>query len=828
LLLREARLLSGRVGRRAGQSVRTGSLSKIPEWWADRPLWTKGLIAVFIPSVALLVGFVAVFFAGGAEDEAQAMVDHTLQVRSEIRNVLTGLLEAEASVRGFAITHQPEFVENLDETQSRIMRSVGRLAKLVSDNQRQSVRVHALQPLIDQKFDFMRRIVTASPVARESAAEHAPLLVQSNAAMKNIRKHIEETDKEEERTQWIRAAKLEEMHRIVLAISALTVVFGFLGGVAAVLLFSSGIVRRVQKIQENARRLAQELPLLPIGGGRDEIGLMGRRLEEASQLLAQNRQALEAETQRLNSNICEREKIANALRESEHRLQAVLDNTTAIVCMKDTESRFQLVNRQFEKVFKRTAQEVRGKDLHAVFPSELADLFRANDLKVIRARVPLQFEEPAMHDDGLHTYLSTKFPLLDSEGNAQAVCTISTDITDRKQFENELERAREEADRANHAKSEFLSRMSHELRTPLNAILGFAQILELEATSSDDQESVDQILRAGRHLLALINEVLDISRIESGRLTISTEPVEVGDVVRDCIQLVRVVSEQRHVQLKINSSEVSEKYVLADRQRLKQVVLNLVSNAVKYNREGGKVLIGCEAGDDETLRLKIQDTGFGISPHDVERLFSPFERLQPDTAIEGSGLGLALSKRLIELMGGRIGVKSVPNEGSLFWIELPQTEAPLQRLTRDGGMAALDLEAKADTASKSLLYIEDNLPNLRLIERIFEKRPRIRLLAAMQGEIGLNLARQHRPDLVLLDINLPDIPGAEVLRRLRGENITRHIPIVVVSADATPRQINHLLAAGASDYLIKPIEVKRFLGVVEKLLDQPESSVTAN
>ena len=808
-------------------------MSKIAGWWADLPLRTKGLIVVFIPSIALLIGFIAVFFVNGAEDKAQASIDRTLQVRSEIRTILTGVLEAESGVRGFAITHQPEFLENFDEAHSRIMRSLAHLAKLVTNNTRQSVRVRALQPLIDQKFDVMRRIVEAPPPSPGSAAEHVALLVQSKAAMKNIGAHLEQTDHEEARLESIRAANLEEMHRINLAVNELTVILGFLGGIAAVLLFSSGIVRRVQKIEENAQRLAHELPLLPIGGGRDEIGRMARRLEETSQLLARNRAALEEETERLNANIREREKIANALRESEQRLQAVLDNTTAVVCMKDTESRFQLVNRQFEKVFGATAEKVRGQDVHALFPKELADVFRENDLKVIRERVPLQFEEPAMHEDGLHTYLSTKFPLLDDEGNAQAICTISTDITDRKRFEDELQRARDEADRASHAKSEFLSRMSHELRTPLNAILGFAQILELDTeldTEGDgDRESVDQILRAGRHLLELINEVLDISRIESGRLSISTEPVEVSTVIEECVQLIRLASEQRHIELAVNFREVSEKYVLADRQRLKQVVLNLLSNAVKYNRDGGNVMIGCEVGESETFRLKIRDTGYGISLQDVERLFSPFERLQADrTTIEGTGLGLALSKRLVELMGGRIGVKSTPNEGSLFWIELPQTEGPLQRLERNGRADAFDLDGRTDSAWKSLLYIEDNLSNLHLIERIFEKRPRIKLLAATQGEIGLNLARQHRPDLVLLDVNLPDMSGPEVLRRLRGEKMTCDIPIVVVSADATPRQIDHLLAAGASDYLIKPLEVRKFLGVVDKLLAQPKSSVAAN
>ena len=377
----------------------------------------------------------------------------------------------------------------------------------------------------------------------------------------------------------------------------------------------------------------------------------------------------------------------------------------------------------------------------------------------------------------------------------------------------ELTAANAEADRANQAKSDFLSRMSHELRTPLNAILGFGQLLEMRAEDARDRESVEQILKGGRHLLSLINEVLDLSRIEAGRLSLSPEPVLVGDAVKRVIDLARPLAGERRIELHADSSAFAERYVLADSQRLQQVLLNLVSNGIKYNREGGRVTLACHAREGERLRLTVVDTGPGIRAGFQARLFTPFDRLGVETAgVEGTGLGLALSKRLVEAMGGTIGFDSVEHEGTTFWIELPETVSPDQR----SGLGPVQ-EPPAEAAARvgTILYIEDNPSNLRLVERVLGEHTAIRLIAAMQGRLGLALAHEHRPDLILADLHLPDMSGEDVLRELQADAALKDTPVVVVSADATPGRVKRLLASGARAYITKPIDVQELLAVIE-------------
>jgi len=378
----------------------------------------------------------------------------------------------------------------------------------------------------------------------------------------------------------------------------------------------------------------------------------------------------------------------------------------------------------------------------------------------------------------------------------------------------ERRRAEEEADRANRAKSDFLSRMSHELRTPLNGILGFAQLLQMESLPVDQEESVAHILKAGRHLLGLINEVLDISRIEAGHLELSMEPVPVDDTLRGAIDLVRPLAAQRDIEL---GAEVAgdHRHVLADRQRLQQVLLNLLSNAVKYNRTRGAVAVSCEERPGGRLRILVTDTGHGISPDKLERLFIPFDRLGAEgTDIEGTGLGLSLSKHLVEVMGGTLDVTSQVGVGSTFAVELPLTAAPADVLKLPG--ASPTVQAERQEGRMVVLYIEDNVSNLRLVEQVLGRRPQTTLLSAMQGQLGLDLAREHRPDLILLDLHLPDVPGDEVLRRLLEEPRTRGTPVVILSADATPGQVERLLAAGAEAYLTKPLDVRQLLALVDQ------------
>lgn len=341
---------------------------------------------------------------------------------------------------------------------------------------------------------------------------------------------------------------------------------------------------------------------------------------------------------------------------------------------------------------------------------------------------------------------------------------------------DQADQLRREAERASKAKSEFLSRMSHELRTPLNAVLGFGQLLEMEELNPRQLQCVHQIIRGGQHLLDLINELLDVSRIEAGRLAISLEPVPLGEVVWEVVELARPLGAEREIALS-NTTEICDHcHVNADRQRLKQVILNLVSNAIKYNRRGGSVVISAAERGGQRLRLSVSDTGRGISQELLPVLFKPFERLGADQmAIEGTGLGLTLSKGLIELMGGAIGVESVPAKGSTFWIDLVLVEAPVapEAMTRNADANHLET---LDGPGRTVLYIEDNLSNLRVVEGALAFRPGVKLLSAMQGRLGLELAHTHRPDLILLDLHLPDLAGQDVLAQILDDPETTDIP----------------------------------------------------
>ena len=377
--------------------------------------------------------------------------------------------------------------------------------------------------------------------------------------------------------------------------------------------------------------------------------------------------------------------------------------------------------------------------------------------------------------------------------------------------------AREAAEEANRSKSEFLSRMSHELRTPLNAVLGFAQLLESEDLAEADHDSVKQILRGGRHLLDLINEVLDITRIETGTFQLSPEPVLAGEVLADIIELTSPLAAQANIHLVTGATSGGcDVHVLADRQRLKQILLNLVSNAIKYNRQGGTVALSCERSDATGLRLKVHDTGPGIRPEHLGLLFTPFERLGAEhTTVEGTGIGLALSRRLAEAMGGTLDVETNLGQGTTFWVELPVVEGPVERYIRLNGPEDLKTAPVPNRQTTKILYIEDNESNLRLVERILARDGDIELVSAMQGRLGLELAREHQPALILLDLHLPDIAGDEVLRQLRDDPQTSAIPVVVVSADATAGQIRRLLAEGARAYLTKPLDVGELRGLVD-------------
>jgi PAS domain S-box-containing protein len=402
----------------------------------------------------------------------------------------------------------------------------------------------------------------------------------------------------------------------------------------------------------------------------------------------------------------------------------------------------------------------------------------------------------------------------------QAVANVLTAAIERQRAEESIRLAREQAETANRAKSEFLSRMSHELRTPLNAILGFTQLLELDSPSPSQAESVSHISRAGQHLLSLINEVLDIARIESGRLALTPEPIEIGSFLRESLELIRPLAARLHVDAQIVDSEAMNDVLTADRQRLKQVLLNLLSNAVKYNKPGGEVRVSCTRLPSDRFRIDVADSGRGISAEKMPRLFIPFERLGAEqTEIEGTGIGLALSRGIVTALDGELGVESIEGAGSTFWVILPRASAaPVQEPVTGPASAIVNHPPPLNAPIRTLLYIEDQDLNLRLVERILQSRADYRLLTAMQGGLGLDLAREHQPDLILLDLNLPDMSGDEVLRKLKEDPSVREIPVIMVSADAMGDRIEQMLALGASGYLTKPYRVAEFLRVISESL----------
>ena len=523
----------------------------------------------------------------------------------------------------------------------------------------------------------------------------------------------------------------------------------------------------------------------------------------------------------LQNDVTERK----AAEEAHARLAAIVNYSEDAIVGKSLDGIITSWNAGAQQLYGYSAEEIIGQPASLLITPDRPDEERQLLERIRNGERVEHYETVRLHKDGRRLEVSLVMsPIKDGTGRITGASVIARDIMDRKQAEAALQEAKKEAERANLAKSEFLSRMSHELRTPLNAIIGFGQLLEEDDLPPDQHQSIAHIVKGGKHLLSLINEVLDIASIEAGRMQLSLEPVGVRDIVHESLDLVRPLTSPRQIQIVESSacSETETRSVRADNQRLRQVLLNLLANAIKYNRDGGSVCVECESAADNRLRIVVRDTGPGIAPDKIERLFVPFDRLGAEqTRIEGTGLGLALSQRLIEAMDGQMGVQSTLGEGSAFWIELPLTES---QLTRPELTCAIEAPLpESDHQERTLLYIEDNLANLELVQTILQRRPEIKLLSAMQGSVGLDLARENRPALILLDLHLPDIPGHEVLLRLRAEPTTRDIPIVVLSADATPGQIARLLSSGANGYLTKPLDMHKFLEVINKTLQKSEN-----
>jgi PAS domain S-box-containing protein len=556
------------------------------------------------------------------------------------------------------------------------------------------------------------------------------------------------------------------------------------------------------------------------------------RMEERETYLAELKAANENLEKRVTKRTASLAKAKEEAEQANHakselllRMQTILDNAVDGIITTTENGIVETFNPAAEKIFGYNSKEVIGRNISMLMPEpdrhhHDGHLARYKSTKIPRVIGTGRVIE-GLRKDG--TTFPMEIALSEMKlGNYRYFTGIVRDITERKHIEEDLLHTKEEAERANYAKSEFLSRMSHELRTPLNAIIGFGQLLETnpdQPLSEQQADNVHEILHAGHHLLALINEVLDLSRIESGRIDINLEDIVIAPVIESCVAQLQPLADQKNITVKLTLSPGCA--VLADVLRLREVLINLLSNAIKYNHDGGSIQIRCMHAGENRLRISVEDSGRGIAAEALPRLFKPFERMESAyNSIEGSGIGLAISKRLVEAMQGEIGVASLPGKGSNFWFELPCGEST-QALTEAQPPATPTTTDNTASGARKLLYIEDNSANLRLMQKIISIRKNIELLDADNAEDGLVIAEQQRPDLILLDINLPGMDGFEALRQLRVNPATRHIPVIAVTANAMASDIARGKSEDFAEYLIKPINVANFFDVLNRCLPSP-------
>lgn len=773
-------------------------VQSVSNWWANRPLATKGLVVVAVPLLIFLGSVAALYSISRMESRAEQDVRLTIAIQNDVNEVHALLAEASSGVRGYLLTGEPRFLEPYDRAEQLVPQVTQRLRGSIRDAEA-SVHLARIEALASQKREGLSQLVAAR---RRTGADVVsdPTITAGLGANKQVLDALRgEIEGMQERERELLAARQDRLDRVRfngLVITGLLTVAGLVGSLFAVFLFSSGIVRRVQRLERDAVLLAQGEALEQREAGRDEIGLLAVRMTEASALLRAREQAL---------------------REGEERFRLVIEGVRDYgIFALDPDGKVISWNTGAERIKGWTSDEILGRHFSTFYPGDDAhDRSMRNLAEAVRDG-RMEDEGWRVRKDGTLFWANVVITALrDEAGELRGFSKVTRDITERRRAQEALEHARQEAEQASSAKSLFLSRMSHELRTPLNAILGFAQLLELDHSGrgKTDAASIDQILRAGRHLLALIDEVLDIARIEAGKLGMEIVPVALSGTISEAVGLSLPEAESHRIAIRHETAHLAP--VAADRRRLLQVLLNLLSNAIKYNRPGGEVVITAQVAG-ERVRVEVVDSGIGVDPGQAGELFQPFTRLAAGAArTEGTGLGLSLSRALIEAMGGSIGYapRFDGHDGACFWFELPLTA---QSKMPDLLPARPPLPNHTAPCPLTILVVEDNLANAQLIEAVAARHwPEARILHAMQARLGLDLALRHSPDLVLLDLHLPDRDGDWVLREL-GASFP-DLPVILLTADALAAQADWT-SRGAAAVLTKPIDVPSLLEVVELAL----------
>jgi PAS domain S-box-containing protein len=755
---------------------------------------SKTIIALLaLAAVLVVLGLGAAFWTVGQITESSNMRRHTSLVLSKANELQAALTDSETAMRGFVITGDETFLGPYNNEKSTFSGRLEELRQLATIGAAPE-HVAVLIPLVN---DRLASIDQAIALKRSADPASAITFVQGGEGQRltdAVRAEISSIKQIEEAALAQREAAFETNMRRILAILVGSSVFVLL----LALLFGYLIYRETRQQLQNRVHHETENFL--------------RVQEETNKQLQQ---------------------VLDTLLVSEEKLAVTLNSIGDAVIATDADGLIALLNPLAEKLTGWTSAEAIGQPIEDVFHI-INEESRQPTVSPVAATLALG----TVHGLANHTVVIARdgseraiadscAPIRNRDDCVVGAVLVFRDVTERNRLDQALKeknealsRARIVAEDANLAKSEFLSSMSHELRSPLNAILGFAQLMDTDTPrpTPEQQASIAQILQAGWHLLKLIDEILDLTRIESGQVALSMEPVPLSGILLECQGMIEPQAKSRGIQLVFPADDPSF-FVRADQTRVTQVLVNLLSNAVKYNSENGTIEVTCVEVSPGRVRVGVRDSGAGLSQDQLGQLFQAFNRLgQEAGGVEGTGIGLVVAKQLVELMDGTIGVESTVGTGSVFWFELASVAGPS---LGENSLEAPVIRPKVDDTGvlRTLLYVEDNPANLNLVEQIIARRPDLRLLTAVNGNNGIKLAREFKPDVILMDINLPDISGLEVLALLRAFPATSYIPVVAVSANAMPRDVKKGLEAGFFRYITKPIMVDEFMDAVDEALE---------